>query len=359
LDFKIDDAPHLIERSGDGKRIWLNGQPIRIGKLRDWLNEAGPFNLSDGIESLSFRSLFSRFARLKPQDCENPIRTSAETPYNALLRSSFLLGIDTGLIISKYKARVELDAINKTKENWKTDKILHETFRTGTNPKVRANWLEGEIKRISADLQSFQIAEDYRQIELTAGDMTNRLREIETSQQVIKFQLNSIEQSLMRHPDISRDDLLALYSGLEKVFKDEALKHFDAVEEFHSQLITNREHRLTKDRLQLEGQLAALESDWQSVSSERDKLLKSLNGKRALDEFAALANKHAALKEERDRLEQFLSFTDRLQEHSQKIRERLLQEDRRATEYANSVPLERHASIFEELVGMLLSLIHI
>ena len=78
-----------------------------------------------------------------------------------------------------------------------------------------------------------------------------------------------------------------------------------------------------------------------------------MNGKRALDEFAALANKHAALKEERDRLVQFLSFTDKLQEHSQRIREQLLQEDRQATDYANSVPLERHASIFEKLVGML------
>lgn len=353
LDFKFGDDSHSIERTGDGKRIWLDGQPIRIGKLRDWFNEVGPFDLSDGIEGLSFRSLFSRFARLKPQDCENPIRTSAETPYDALLRSSFLLGIDIGLITSKHKARLELDAINKTKENWKTDKILHETFRTGTNPKVRANWLEGEVKRIAADLKSFQIAEDYRQIELTAGDMTKRLREIETSQQVIKFQLKSIKQALVRHPDISRDDLLALYSGLEKVFKDEALKHFDAVEEFHSQLITNREQRLAKEKIQLEGQLAALESDWQSVSSERDKLLDSLNGKRALDEFAALANKHAALKEERDRLEQFLSFTDKLQEQSQKLREKLLKEDRQASEYANSVPLERYASIFEELVGML------
>lgn len=353
LDVRVGNDAHSIQRSGDGKRIWLDGQPIRIGELREWLNESGPFDLSEKIQGLTFRSLFSRFARLKPQDCENPVRTSAESPFDALLRSSFLLGIDVELIISKYTARLELDAINKTKANWKTDKILHETFRTGTNPKVRANWLEGEIKRLEADLKSFQIAEDYRQIELTAGDMTKNLREIETSQQVIKFQLNSIEQSLTRHPDISRDDLLALYSGLEKVFKDEALKHFEAVEEFHSKLITNREQRLTKEKIQLESQLAALEDDWQSLSSERDKLLESLNGKRALDEFAALAQKSAELKEERDRLAQYLSFTDRLQEHSQKIREKLLKEDRQATDYANSMPLRRHAFIFEKLVGML------
>lgn len=353
LDFKIGDDRHVIERSGDGKNIWLDSQPIRIGKLRDWLNGAGPFDLSDEIKNLSFRSLFSRFARLKPQDCESPTRTSGEKPYDALLRSSFLLGIDTTLISSKYTARLELDAITKTKKNWKTDKILHETFRAGTNPKVRAKWLVGEIERIAADLKSFKIAEDYRQIELTAGDLTTRLRETETSQQIIKFQLDSIEQSLVRHPDISRDDLLALYSGLGKVFKDEALKHFNAVEEFHSQLITNREQRLIREKIQLERQLAALEDEWQSVSSKRDKILETLNGKRALDEYAALANKHATLNEERDRLEQFLSFTDKLQEHSQEVREKLLQEDRQASEYANTVPLERHTSIFENLVGML------
>lgn len=353
LDFTISGKPHVIRRSGDGKHIWLDEEPIRIGKLREWLNENGPFDLSAGIERLTFRSLITRFGRLRPSDCEEPTRTANETPYDALIRSCFLLGVETSLIVSKHNSKLDLDSIEKSKSNWRNDKVLHEIFRAGTNPKVRAEWLEGEIERIDTDLKAFQVAEDYRQIELTAGVLTTKLREIEISQEVIQFQLDSIKESLILQPDITRNDLLSLYSGLDKIFKEEALQHFSEVEDFHARLITNREQRLRQERIVLEEKLDDLNKDWERVSIERDSLLQSLNGKRALDEYAILARKHAALEEELERLNEYLTYSDKLQSRIQKIREQRVKEDGIAAEYARTEPLERHAATFQKLVNML------
>lgn len=353
LDFWIGGIPHVIQRSGDGKRIWLDEEPVRIGKLREWLNQRGPFDLSDGIDGLTFRSLVTRFGRLRAQDCEEPIKTSRETPYDSLLRSCFLLGIDISLVVSKHKSKLELDAIEKSKSNWKSDKVLHETFRAGTNPKVRAEWLHGEIKRIDDDLKAFKVAEDYRQIELSAGQLTQKLREIETSQQVVLFQLDGVEQSLNQHPDISKADLLALYSGLGHVFKEEALQHFSAVEAFHAHLVTNRKQRLHQQRIVLGEQLEKLKKDWSKKSIERDALLQSLSGKHALDEYAALARKHASMKEELGRLNEYLTYSDKLQCRIQKIREKRVKEDGISVEYVWTNPLARHATTFQNLVGLL------
>ncbi len=353
LDFLLSGTFHYIERSGNGKKILLDGKKITVTALRKWFNKEGPFNLDKKIKGLTFRSLFTRFARLKQSDCIEPIKTSQEKDFDGLLRSGFLLGIDTTLVLSKKESKVDLGSIRTSKNNWKNDKILHEVFRAGAKPKVRAEWLEKELKRIKADLDAFQVAEDYRQIELSAGDLTNLLRENEKKQEIIRFQIDGINKTLTLHPDISKDDLLALYEGLTAVFKKKALAHFEAVEEFHNSLSANRKKRLELDRLELQEELKKLEEKRQSIADERDKLLQSLQGKRALDEYATLAQKYAEFQEELQRLREFLSYSSKLQEKEQEIKEKRIEEDRKATEYERTDPLDFMDKRFKELANLL------
>lgn len=353
LDFLIGGKSHFIERSGNGKKVFLNGKKTKVTELRRWLNKKGPFNLEKKIEGLTFRSLFTRFARLKQSDCNEPIKTSRESDYDGLIRSGFLLGIDTTLTLSKRQSRLDLKSIKTSEKNWKKDTILHEVFRAGSRPKVRAEWLEKELERIKADLDAFQVAEDYRQIELSAGELTRFLRENEKKQEIIRFQIDGINKTLTLHPDISKDDLLALYEGLTSVFKKNALAHFEAVEEFHNSLSANRKKRLELDRLELQEKLKNLEEKRQSLADERDKLLQSLQGKRALDEYATLAQKYAEFQEELQRLREFLSYSSKLQEKEQEIKEKRIEEDRKATEYERTDPLDFLDKRFKELANLL------
>jgi uncharacterized protein YydD (DUF2326 family) len=353
LDFSISGKTHVIERSGNGKIVFLDGKKSNVTELRRWLNTKGPFNLEKEIPGLTFRSLFTRFARLKQSDCNEPIITSSETDYDGLIRSSFLLGVDTSLALSKRQSKLDLDSINASEKNWKNDKILHEVFRAGSKPKVRAEWLERELGRIKADLDAFQVAEDYRQIELSAGELTQRLRENEKKQEIIRFQIEGINKSLTHHPDISKDDLLGLYEGLTSIFKEDALAHFDAVEEFHNSLSVNRKKRLELDRLELQRETEKLEEQRNSIADERDKLLQSLQGKRALDEYAALAQKYAVFQEELERLREFLSYSSKLQERVQKIKEKRLEEDRKSSEYERTDPLEAMDKRFKEIAELM------
>lgn len=63
LAFEIKNQRHLIERSGDGKKLTLDGQSISQNGLRDWLDNSGAFVLDPSVPGLSFRSLIKRFAR--------------------------------------------------------------------------------------------------------------------------------------------------------------------------------------------------------------------------------------------------------------------------------------------------------
>lgn len=353
LDFLISGKAHVIERSGNGKIVFLDEEKTNVTALRKWLNKNGPFNLEKEIKGLTFRSLFTRFARLKQSDCNEPIKTSSEKDYDGLMRSSFLLGVDISLAISKRQSKLDLVSIKTSVDNWKNDNVLHEMFRAGSKPKVRAEWLAKELGRIKADLDAFQVAEDYRQIELSAGELTQRLRGNVKKQEIIRFQIDGINKTLTQHPDISKEDLLGLYEGLTSVFKKDALAHFDAVEEFHNSLSVNRKKRLKIDKLEMQKEIERLEGERNSIADARDKLLQSLQGKRALDEYAALAQKYAVFQEELERLREFLSYSGTLQERVQEIKEKRLEEDRKATEYERTDPLKLMDKYFKELAELM------
>jgi uncharacterized protein YydD (DUF2326 family) len=353
LKISLNQKEHIIERSGDGKTLVLDGKSIKIIGLRNWLNDCGAFRIDPQIEGLSFRSLVRRFTRHEREDCIDPLKTNRETPFDAQLRSIYLLGLDCSLVQSKRSYKNELDALKQTSKTWQHDRVLKDMFRAGSQPKVRAEWLEREIPRIKHDLDNFQIAEDYRSIELQAAELTSKIRENEKKAAIIRFQLEGIDKALNQQPDISREELLSLYEGLQTIFKPEVLAHFDAVEKFHHSLAANRKARLEQDRLTLHGELDTLEAASKEISEKRDQQLQMLQGKHALDEYAALANQLAILREEQHRLNEFLNFSASLKQREQQIKEKKIEEDRTAGEYLRNNPIANVDSFFSSLAELL------
>ena len=349
LDFEINGVYHNVSRSGDGKRIFLDEKKYSLKQYREWLDNSGVFIFKAEDSHLSFRSLFKRFSRYTREDCLSPIKTAKEPPFDAHLRSLYLLGVDCGLVFSKRRLKGDLDAVTHTIKTWQHDQVLKDVFRAGAQPKLRSEFLEKEIPRIKSDLNSFRIAEDFRDIELEAGRITDNLRQFEKEASIIEFQLSGIEKTLQQHPDISKEELLDLYAGLQALFKPQALEHFDAVEKFHSSLSVNRKTRLEADRIRLLSDLADKRRAIKEFSTERDEKMQLLKGTRALDEYISLANKLADMEEEYERLKEFLNLSATLQEKTQQIRESRVEEDRLAVQYANSNPVDDADQYFIEL----------
>lgn len=353
LEFSINGTEHLIERSADGKKLALDEKKVSHKKLLEWLNASGVFRLDPELPGLTFRSLITRFGRRHLNDCVNPVITNKESDFDGLLRSLYLLGTDCQLVAAKKTHKSRIDELKKNLKNWDTDHVLRDMFRAGSQPKVRAEWLDKEIPRIKADLSRFRVAEDYRAIELEAGELTRELREIEKQIAIVKFQADGINKSLENQPDIRKDDLLELYEGLQEVFRPEMLAHFEVVETFHNSLSFNRKTRLESDRIRLNSRMKELEGNRNRVGEKRDQLLATLQGKKALDEYAALATQLARYEGERERLGEYLEFANNLQKKVQGIKEQMVAEDREAASYADSNPLleaDKHFSALAELL---------
>lgn len=344
---------HDIERHGDGNNVKVDGVKISQNDLREWLNNSGAFEADPTIAGLTFRSLIKRFARYRREDCVEPLRMNKEPDFEALLRSLYLLGVDYALAISKKRNKLTIDEIHDAEAVTKSDDVLRDIFRTGSQPRIRLEWLNAEIPRHRAEIELFQIAENYRTIESRASQLTDRLRDIDTKISVLTFQERSIEKSLVQHPDISKADLMSLYEGLGEIFKPEALQHFDEVEAFRTALVANRKSRLLQERSGLITSRNRLEEERKRIASERDEALGSLVGKKALDEYAAVCARVAELEEERKRIKEYLNLAATFQERIQATRERQVEEDRLASDYLASNPLAGADQHFKELARLM------
>lgn len=353
LRFNIRQDEHIITRSGDGAQIYLDEHPIRLKELREWLNECGVFRIEPQIPGISFRSLFSRFARYAKEDCLNPLNTHKEEDADGKLRSLYLLGLDCSLAAAKKKDQLELLDIKKTKKTWSEDHVLKDIFRAGAKPRVRFEWLEQEIPKLTSALHAYQVAENYRLLEWHESELTKQLRQIEHQISILDFQLAGIEKALEEQPDITAADLRSFYDGLGHVFKPEALEHFEQVEAFHNTLSINRKTRLDKDKLKIIGEKITLEQEYKVKATERDSYSRNMQGKKALDEYAALAKHIAYLEEERDRLKTFLELEATLDLRIQEIRERRVADDRRTADYLRTKPYSEISKRFSSLARML------
>ncbi|WP_373239719.1 DUF2326 domain-containing protein [Kluyvera ascorbata] len=351
--FSHNGVEYLISRTGNGKKLLLNNKTISLKAFKDLLDKIGIFNLENNIPYLSFRSLFKRFSRYTRDDCISPTRTKKEQDFEALLRTAFLLGIDHNLILSKRNNKQELDKVSQSLKNWQDDDILKDMFRAGSQPKVRYEWLEREIPRLQDELNAFQVHEQYRAIENETNSLTVKLRELEKNKNIAEFKINNIEKTLLAHPDISREDLLELYNGLQEIFKPETLAHFESVENFHKSLSFNRKKRLENDKVKLLLEIESLKVDISGVSALRDSYLESLQGKKAFDEYAVIARQLAEFKEEKERLHDYLNFSINLQQKAQNLRERKVEQDRLAVNYASTHPISEYDQIFAELAEIM------
>ena len=354
LEFELNGTTHVISRRGDGNEIKLDGSSLSITKLRSWLDGFGPFNINKEADGITFRSLYSRFGRVKRSDRNDPVVLTREQDYEALTRTLYLLGVDISLVTKKVDLRVKQTEIQEIRKLLKSrDERLQQLLLGGVRPDAYLKKLQTEITEISENLKDMKIADDYEDIKSQADKLTLDLRQKESEIAVIEYQLRGIEASLTQRPDISKEALSSFYEGLSDVFKPEALKHFEDVETFHYSLARKRQQRLTRDRERLMSKRDECEVQRAAIAQGRDSSLQYLSGKKALDDYEAVVRKLAFKEQDAKRLIAFIEGDRGLQHEAINVKKEMAEQDARTEDYLETLPVEWVDEKFRALVGEL------
>lgn len=351
LEFIIHGRKHYVERSGDSKILQLDGEPLSYTALIDWLDNTKVFPKIKNRKFITFRSLFSRFTRVKPEDSLNPIGLHKEPPYASLINTAYLLNIDLDLIEQKYQLKSKLDNNKSTKKLLAKDSYLSETFRAGTNPSARKKIIEKNIAHLNQSLKTFRVADDYHEIEKQAEKLTSKGRFVQREISALSFKIESIEKSSKQKPDIDNEKLLQLYEGLQQLFRPETLAHFEAVQVFHKELTVNRITRLEKEKIALKAHIGALENTFNDIARQRDEKLLFLKESHALDEYLSLTEQLAAYKEELTHLNRYLSLDKDITEQILQLKAQIIGVISQALEYEKTDPLANINISFQRITS--------
>lgn len=366
LAFSANGEEHVIERRADASRTLLDENSLNSKELLEWFKGNGPFvlpefNFADSIKpidrpTITYRSLISRFLRTdNKNDFSDPLITHADSRKEALaiLRNLYLLGADYDRAVKKITAKLDIDFQKNRIETLSRDNVIKEILRAGTTPEITLASLADDMQKLQGDIANFEIAEDYRDLEAAANELSSQSRDISRQLNVIDYQISNIDEMLKETPDISRQELLDLYKSLSAAFKPEMLGHFEKVEEFHSSLSRNRIARLNEDKKSLQLEKIALLSKYDAISKKKNEIINHLNGKRALDEYVALTQRLAILSEEHNRLRAYLDFKNDVDAKQSSLKAKMAQENKDSLEYTTTKPLANYDRKFREFARIL------
>lgn len=290
LDFQIGEIKYTATRSAANQtEIDLNGTTYSTREYCKFL-EKKLFNISENSKHLSFRGLISRFIRFGDFSyVKNDVYIKKESDLNRLVNNSFLLGLDTDLILKKAELRKKeknIQALKKQLSNPEFKALFGAENKKDLEIKIVE--LETIIKRYQKSINDFVIAEDYDSIRKEADKISFELKNIKNKASKLGIAISNIDKSLDIQPDISKEQIIKLYEEAKVELGEMVIKRLTDLEKFNSQLLDNRTKKLIQEKRGFEKELKEIESKISILGQQEDEKLQYLNSTGALEDYTRL-----------------------------------------------------------------------
>jgi uncharacterized protein YydD (DUF2326 family) len=345
LDVEIEGAEHTIGRSADKpKDITFDGERLTLTKLRDKL-EGACFELDPSISHLSFRSLIERFIRSGRDSYTSFFYANGserKDPYGAMLRNAFLLGLDLHLAKKKYELRKREQKLVDTMKQLEEEPLFAELLAQDTVD-IELTALKERASRLTDDLQSFRVADDYHAIEQEANQIKRELDRVRRESVKLADAIAQIDRSLKTKGDLPKERVFQLYSEAQRALPDQLRRRIEEVVKFQQDLQRRRMYRLTRDRQELERQHRGVDEEIRTTSARLDDKLRYLGDHRALDEYVAVSSALSEVRQQIAKLEEAKALRDRVSRELRRITRDLADQNILTDDYLTNV-----ASLVEE-----------
>lgn len=318
LEFLIDGEPYTsVRNTSKQSKIFLNGEKLTLSKFRSIMLEK-VFGVTEKINHLTFNTLFPRFIR---RDRESYVTYDTfirnEQHYGKLLNNSFLLGLDTELVIGKQRLRSLIRQTEDLKKNIEEDPIIKEHFNNSEDTEIEILDLEDSIEKLKNEIFEFRISANYNDIEKEADEKHFLLKELENKRALTNNSIKQINKSLDIKPDLSEKRVINLYNQAQIEVPEMVVKKVEEAINFQKNLLKNRNKRLANEKIKNTDKLKEIETSIETVGKELDKILGYLNTHGALEDYNALNKK---LNDMQIKLERLNEYQEILRTYKKKIK---------------------------------------
>ena len=348
LTIEIAGVEHTVSRKADEpKAISLDGEEISLNKLREFLENAA-LETASRIPRLSFRSVLPRFIRSGKSaytDFRYASEGESKQPYEAMLRSAFLLGLDIAPAQKKYEGRTREESLNGTMRQLEKEPIFAELLAEDTF-EIELAALREEEASLQNDLDTFRVAEDYHEIEHEANRIKRRLDRHRRETVKLTEAIGQISRSLTTKGELPVERVVSLYREAQTALPDAVQRRIEDVVAFQKELQQKRVHRLSLERQRLNAELSRETEVVDSMSTELNQKLGYLGAHRALDEYVTVNNKLSGVRQRIAKVESGRALREAVDRELKRIKLELAEENIRTDEYLTSIrPLTEEAVV--------------
>ncbi|QBO58406.1 DUF2326 domain-containing protein [Chryseobacterium salivictor] len=284
LDLDFNDKKITISRSIKNQEeisIFVNGEE----KIFDRLDDA-----SDYLGSLYFELFPTNLKRLSFRNLLQPIIRDERSEFKDLIQSHdtkkripsdfgpHLFYLNLGL--EKYSEIKTLnDELQKRKTYFtETKKLVTQNDELKIqDAKAHLNELESEVLKVNKSIEGLKNNESFELLQEDLVRLENRLSELRTRQQAIKYEIKQID-SLPKPENINENEISIIFNQFKQGLGDLVEKSLDdlkgfksKIDGFRSSIVNNRLTALKKELTQLNEVVRKLDDDYSQKISLVDK----------------------------------------------------------------------------------------
>lgn len=356
LVFRHVDEVHTCSRNvANVNKIVYDGNEMRVTDFTKVMGEM-VFRLNDELPSaLSFRSLLCHFIRKGEDGYVHFDRyVKGEQEDVALLGTGYLLGLNPMLIQKKIEQKKASDVLKSQSDNLEKDPVLESIFLGSTSRSdldIKIVELDQLQKKLQVDIRDFVVAEDYGDIKQEADRISAELTRLRNDLTRCNIALENIRKSTNMRPDISKQALVAFFESANVELAEAVVKRLEEVENFHANLLDDRERVLQSQKSQYEQRRNATLIRIEQLSKEENEKLQYLHSHGALDEYTKL---NELLSKTTSQLESLMNYKQMAAKY--KVRREMLRQEIAQDNVNASAYLEE---ISEHIRGLLSTFMHL
>ncbi|MBY8309281.1 DUF2326 domain-containing protein [Vibrio fluvialis] len=287
LDFMVGSVRYTISKNFAESDYYLNNEKIS--------KTAYPKKLSSLVSSckkfdMNFKPLFNMFARryLPGRNYyAGALTQQGQQPndYYQMLYNLVLLGLDTSLIKKNKKIAEDISKLKKTEQVLNKQKVsINESDLLD---------LEEERDRLTEAKTNFIIALNYDDLKRQADELTQEMaiyrNKIYSNEKDIRKRAMTLEASRDEAIDIAK--VKEIYEESEFHFPEKVAVRLKEAQDFHIKIQKGRKERLKDQIAELREINKHLQSKLASIEAMRDKILKDLDSKGALEEYNSIGER--------------------------------------------------------------------
>lgn len=289
----------------------------------------------------TFRSMFAYFARrTNSGGFISPERQAEKQQrWDWQVNLSYLFGLDWQIPFDFNKIRAREKTLDELKKAVKIG-ALGSVIGTVAELRPQVTISEAKASKLRQNLENFEVLDSYKSLSKRAGQIKTEMQTLTRRSVTLNEMLDHLQEALLSERPPQRADIQQLYAAAGIDLPGIALRRFDDVNSFYESVVTNRRIHLEQEISDVRSRIADVDGGLSRLDEERGGILRTLQGRGALDDFLTMQRDLADIEASSASLRERFKAAEALEGESTKLDidranlKRKLQEDHHVREKA-------------------------